>query len=116
MEGNIQKFDTEFTDDIEKRWNRWKTNLNRYFAIKKIGEAAAKINHLFFLGGDGIEDIYETVADDNDSYEQVIEKIDARVRPKTNTELHIQQFRKIVQYDHETFEDFVQRLQYKASA
>ena len=114
MEGNIQKFDTENTDDIEKRWTRWKTNLNRYFAIKKIDQAAAKKNHLFFLGGDGIEDIYEAVANEADSYEQVIEKIDARILPKTNTELHLMQFRKISQFAGEPFNEFVQRLRDRA--
>ncbi len=73
-----------------------------------------KITHLFFFGGDALEDMYEENADTTDTYEKVIEKLDARLLPKTNTELHVMQFRKLAQFDDEPFDDFVQRVRDKS--
>ena len=36
MEAEIQKFDTENSDNIEKRWMRWKTKLGWYFKLKSM--------------------------------------------------------------------------------
>ena len=113
-ESELRRFDVDDQDDIENRWTRYVKRLGRYLTIKNINNSAAKINYLFFYGGEKLEDIYEEVKDDQDSYDQVIEKLTKHFKPETNTEMHIFQFRNMEQYDDETFDDYVARLKEKA--
>jgi hypothetical protein len=109
MEAEIQRFDTENSDDIERRWMRWKTKLGWYFTLKNMKSDELKRISLLFFGGDGIVDIYEENANDNDTYDQVINKIDAQLLTKANTESHIKHSNKVVQNDQEM--DVAQRLE-----
>ena len=107
MEAEIQKFDTVNSDDIEKRWVRWKTKLSWYFILKNIKNDEIKRISLLFFAGDGIVDIYEEDLNEIDTYDQVINKIDARLLMKANTESHIKHSNKMLQNDQE--KDVVQR-------
>ena len=113
MEAELQRFDTENSDDIEKRWTRYKTKLGWYFTLKNIKQDEIKKTSLFYFGGDGIVDMYEEDADDADNYDAIIKKLDARLIPKQNNQLNRLNFRKIIQYDDEPFNEFVQRIRDK---
>ena len=103
----IKEFDTEDIDDIAKRLERWSKNLKRYLAIKKVTDNSMKISHLFLYGGNGLEDVYESIAEEGEEFDDIIKKLDAHFKPTSNTNLHIHQFREMTQFDEETFDTFV---------
>ena len=110
----ISKFDTSDLDNITKRWERWVLNLNRYFIIKGIKDESIKRAHLFLYGGNELEDTYETVFSDKDTFTDIIRKLTELFTPTITVGLHIHEFREIVQYDDELFDTFVGRLKDKA--
>lgn len=114
MENVLTKFDAEDTDNIAKRWERWLNNLVRFFRIKKIADDKLKIDYLFLYGGSTLEDAYEPVNNHADKFDDVTDKLTAVFRPKLNTDLHVHQFREMLQYDDEPFDNFVNRVRDKA--
>ena len=114
MDGIISKFDAEDPENIAKRWERWTNNLERFFRIKKIDNDKVRIDYLFLYGGTALEDAYEPIAQNTDKYDDIIEKLTGIFRPKLHTDLHVHQFREMMQYDDEPFDNFVNRIRDKA--
>ena len=70
-------FDVHYLSNIVTRWRAYHTRLTRYFLIKAIVAENIKLAHLFFFGGEGIEDIYSLSIDTADGFDQVVAKITA---------------------------------------
>jgi hypothetical protein len=71
----LTQFDTDNIENIHKRWSRWAKRLDRLLDIKGIKEDSTRINYLFFYGGDNLEDVYTELAEDTDSFEDIIRKL-----------------------------------------
>ncbi|CAF0929324.1 unnamed protein product [Brachionus calyciflorus] len=48
-------------DDISKRWEEWIANFDRFIFIKDVKKDNLKINYLLFLGGTGVDKVYQPV-------------------------------------------------------
>ena len=109
----MHPFDVTDTENIIERWTIYHTRLSRYFLIKDVKEETMKITYLFFLGGHGIEVIYDQDKLATDTYRQVVAKISTHFNPTVNVQLNIFHFRSIAQFDGEPFDEFVKRLKEK---
>jgi hypothetical protein len=111
---SIQQFNTE-DEGISDRWEEWSKQLTRILRIKKVTDQSLKIEHLLLCGGQGIERIYNEIKTNNDTYEDLVEKIKAHFNPEINHNVNIFNFRQIKQRDGETFDEFVTRLREQAN-
>ena len=118
----FEEFDTA-CDGLANKWMVWKRKLNRYFAFKDFNLQAqnhnalpdnAKINELFLYGGHKLEQAYDEVGDEADTYDEVIARLDAIFNPEQNVEFNRFAFRTMEQNEEEKFDMFVSRL--RASA
>ena len=75
-----------------------------------IEEDADKINQLFFFDGEELEDIYDDVRNNADTYQQVKGKMDAKFAPPVNYQLNIFELNSIAQGKGEPFSEFEKRL------
>ena len=107
MEIGLGKFEIDDQEDLGKRWSRWHKKLERYFEIKEITDERLKITHLFFFGGDDLEDKYEMDANANDNYANIIAKLTAIFVPVNTEQMHDHQFSFLSQFDHELFDEYV---------
>ena len=95
----MHPFDVTDTENIIERWAIYHTRLSIYFLIKDVKEEDMKITYLFFLGGHGIEVIYNQEKVATDTYLQVVAKISTYFNPTVNVQLNIFHFRSIAQFD-----------------
>ncbi|CAF0777111.1 unnamed protein product [Brachionus calyciflorus] len=110
----IQPFDTLDEDDRSKRWEEWIANFDRFIFIKGVKEDNLKINYLLFLGGNGVDKVYQPVKDETDTYDVVKGKLTDQFKSKFSSKIHVLQFRELYQFKGELFENFVTRLKEKA--
>ncbi len=94
---NFQEFDVRDLDDINPRWTKWTTKLERYFVHEEETDDKKKVNALFLFGGYDLEELYNQYKEDTDTYEEIIKKITAHFNPKTNAQLNRFNFRELAQ-------------------
>ncbi|CAF1016621.1 unnamed protein product [Brachionus calyciflorus] len=109
-QGTIENFDLNDTDGIASKWKKWCKRLERLISIKSVTQEKKKIDYLLFCAGESIEDIYEEMAEDGDTFEDIVDKIHEHLCPKTNKQMNIYKFRSIKQMEDEPFEEFAQRV------
>ena len=83
MDSQIRQFDCS-GEDVCERWIKWNARLDHFLSIKKITDNKEKIDYLFYLGGEDLEDLYDDKAQ-ADTYEQVIEKLKAKFYPPSTS-------------------------------
>lgn len=105
----IMMFDVSDTDGIAQKWLKWCNRLKRLFNIKNVQDGK-KIDYLLFYGGEAIEDIYEQIKHNDDTFDDVVKKILDHFSPKSNKQMNIFKFRAARQEDDESFVEFLIRL------
>ena len=105
----MHPFDVTDTENIIEWWAIYHTRLSRYL----IKEEAMKITYLFFLGGHGIEVIYNQDKVATCTYLQVVAKISTHFNSTVSVQLNIFHFRSIAQFDGKPFDEFISRLKEK---
>ena len=110
----VEPFDVTDLEDIGYRWTMWLKKLTRYFRYRETEYSEKKINELFLFGGNGLEEIYDQYMEDDDEYDDVIEKITDHFSPTTNIQLNRFNFHNLAQYPDETFDEFVKRVKLQA--
>ena len=59
---SIPYFNCSSTEEnLGPKWRKWITRLNQYFVVSGITDDNRKLNTLFFLGGEKLYEIYETL-------------------------------------------------------
>lgn len=104
------EFDVKDFDDINQRWTRWLSKLERYFTHQAENDDTTKINALFLFGGYDLETIYNQYKETADKYVDVKKKIVAHFNPKTSVQLNRFNFRNLTQFKEELFDEFVSRV------
>ena len=112
----FEEFDTTDLEQISQRWTKWLSRITRYFTFKNLRDGAAKINELFLFGGYDLEQIYQHVREEEDDYDQVIEKLTVHFNPVQGAHLNRFKFRNLEQADYESFDEFVSRVKTAAKA
>ena len=92
------EFDVKDFDDINPRWTRWLSKLERYFTHEGEVDDKKKINALFLFGGYDLESIYNQYKAAEDKYADVIKKILGHFNPKTSIQLNRFNFRNLTQF------------------
>lgn len=107
----IQPFDTE-TDpsSLGTRWNKWINRFENYTVATNITQEIRKRALLLHLAGERVHDIYDTLADDSDDYEDTKTKLHGYFSPKKNTHYLVYKFRQAIQLPGESLDTFHTRL------
>ena len=101
------EFDVKDMDDINARWVRWVSKLERYFTHKGEVNDAKKINDLFLFGGYDLEMVYDQYKAVGDDYSGIKTKLEAHFNPKANTQLNRYNFHNLSQHEQESFDEYV---------
>lgn len=112
---NVKPFIIYQDGAIASRWIRWKRNLELYFATNNITEDSQMRNSLLYLGGDDIQDTYDSLpgATCNNiglKYVTAIKKLDEYFMPKQTMVYERHLFREMVLKPGERIEAFILRL------
>ena len=70
-----EPFNVTDLEDIGYRWTMWLKKLTWYFIYRETEVSEKKINELLLFGWYGLEEIYDQYMEDDDEYDDVIEKI-----------------------------------------
>lgn len=108
---SVQPFDTE-TDpsSLGSRWNKWIQRFENYLVAMNITADPRKKALLLHLAGERVHDIYETLADDNDKYDETKTKLHGYFSPKKNTQYLVYKFRQATQLSGETLDTYHTKL------
>ena len=108
---SIAPFDTNNNArDIAQRWSDWTLFLDDYFALQKVTQDADKLLQLKVYGGASLARIVRNDFKDVTIYKDVIDGITKQFSPVTVAPTSVSDFRKIAQYEGETFDSFVARV------
>ncbi|CAF1043728.1 unnamed protein product [Brachionus calyciflorus] len=114
---SIQQFDCDPSiESLGPKWTKWVTRLDQYFAANGITDDARKFNSLFFIGGEDLFEIHQTLVDMivpdtiNTEYGKAKHKLSAYFSPKKNTVVEIYNFRQAKQNPNESISQYVTRL------
>ena len=113
----IQQFDCDpAIDSLGPKWTAWIKRLEQFFASNKMTDDTQKVNSLFFLAGDRVYQIHETLsevavdASINTEYGKAKAKLNAYFSPSRNPVFEIFNFMQAKQEANETIYQFVSRL------
>ena len=106
----IRPFDNSDLDDIGRRWKSWQAYLIDYFNLKKISDDAERLIQLRVLGGLELADFIRETYPDETSYKKVVAELDKEFAPLKTTTSNITQYRRLYQFDGESFDKFAARM------
>ena len=92
------------------RWRKWVDRLELYFTGKDIKAKARKFALMLHFAGEQVYDVYQTIKDDNDDYDELKRKLEEHFAPKQNTLYETYKLRQEKQLAHESLDHFVTRL------
>ena len=101
---------------IAPRWQRWKRAFELFIVGKGITDKTQKRALLLHCAGMDVQDIFDTLpnnGEDND-YDKAIEVLDTYFNPATNVPYERHMFRRMMQEENETIDQFVTRLKQKS--
>ena len=112
----ISKFNPDSDrNTTSTRWEKWLRRLDTYFVAKNIRNNDQKKAQLLLMAGTKVYDIYDTIADDADNFDQVKAKLSTHFRPLQDSSLATYMFREMSQNKDETVDQFVTRLKEAAN-
>ena len=100
--------------NLKERWDRWKRGFNNLMTALGIANQSQKKAILIYYAGDEFEQILDNLPNVGDTCDGAIAAFDAYVRPHTNADFMIYQFRRAVQDSQETVDQFQVRLRHLA--
>lgn len=112
--GTICAFDTRETN-LGVRWKKWKKQFEYYIVASGITQAAQKRALLLHVAGPRLQDIFETLSETGNSYEQAIEKLDEYLLPKMNVTHARRMFAECDHKEGESMASYVTRLREMAA-
>ena len=97
-------------------WKKWTRGIRNFLTATGITNDARKKATLLHFAGQKINDIFDTLAeeDDSDSFEVTMQKISDHLEPKKNIAFNRYTFRSIKQQEGETTKSYVIRLKEEA--
>ena len=93
-------------------WTKWSKQLNNFIVAQGIGEDndIRRKAVLLHYAGNKVNEIYDTLAADTDTYKQTVDKVSEYLKPCKNIAFDRNNFRSIVQHENESMKDYVIRL------
>ena len=83
MVEKIKTFVTE-GDDVGLRWIKWLVQFDLYLKVLKLEDNEDRLNNLLFYVGESAHDKYLEVANANDKYADVFDKLNVIFNPPVN--------------------------------
>ena len=113
MAEHIRPFDPDGAE-TSQRWSRWLDRMNLFLRVKKITDESEKKDNLLYYAGEYVYEKYCPLKSQNDSYEDVVNKLSNVFIPPVNAQVSLYKFRNTSQQEEEPFDDFVTRLRFLA--
>ena len=112
MENNLKSFDTTGNSaTLAQQWRKWTAKFENYLIAQSISGVNRKKALLLHHAGDQVFDIYDSIKEDEDSYDAMKQKLNDYFKPSNNVEYQVLMFRRASQQQEETIETFHTRLQ-----
>lgn len=104
-----------FNPEVDKaslgpRWCKWLSRFENYLVAMNISNSERKKALLLHYAGESVHDIYDTMKDDEDEYDDVKKKLTDYFEPKKNVLYEIFNFRQAKQMEDESIDSYVTRL------
>ena len=97
------------------RWSKWLARfIDNYLVAHDIKEDMQKKALMLLSAGPPVQDIYDTVKEAADTFEQAHKKLTDYFQPQTNTDFEVYKFRKLTQKPEETVDKWTTRLRQQA--
>ena len=88
MVEKIKTFVTE-GDDVGLRWIKWLVQFDLYLKVLKLEDNEDRLNNLLFYVGESAHDKYLEVANANDKYADVFDKLNVIFKPAGNKQMNV---------------------------
>ena len=98
------------TTNLSKKWETWKDDFQLFVIASGITNAAQKRALLLHMAGKEVKEIYRSLAKSEDTYEEVIEKLDDYFKPKKNLSYERYVFKKSKQNADEDTATYITKL------
>ena len=72
------------TINLHRRWEIWKDDFTLYTTTSGITQDSEKLALLLHIRGTKVKEIYRTVKDSQDKFDDVVHKLDVHFTPKKN--------------------------------
>ena len=69
------------TTNLHRRWEIWKDDFTLYTTANCITQDSQKVALLLHIGGTEVKEIYRTLKDSQDKYDDVVRKLDIHFTP-----------------------------------
>ena len=96
--------------NLDKLWRTWKDDLDLFLLASGVSNDTQKKALLLHLGGKDIKEIYRSLQNSSDKYEDVIDKLDNHFQPKKNVTYERYLFKQEKQHKDESASSYVTRL------
>ena len=107
-------FNTNDIDDIGRRWKSWRAYLEDFFDLKGVNNDADRLVQLRVLGGQDLGDKIRETFPTERSYTVVADALTAEFTPPTTVTSSEALFRRLYQFEGESFDSFTARVKKEA--
>ena len=95
---------------VASRWDKWKKSLNFFVAAAGINDDLGKRSLLLHLMGPTSQEIFETLPNQGESFNEAVAALDAHFSVKKNVPYERSVFHNAKQEAHKSIEQYVTRL------
>ena len=75
------------------RWEKWLKRFEMYLAAHDVKDATRKVALLLYSAGEEVSDIFETLPDQGEGYENAVTALNGYFQPRVNKTYEIYMFR-----------------------
>ena len=97
-------------ENLSVKWAKWKKQFDYYIVASGVTDGAQKRALLLHTAGSAVQDIFETLEDTGDTYDEAVEKLQNYFVPKKNLTYERRLFHECVPREGESMVSYVTRL------
>ena len=97
--------------NVSQRWEEWLKRFKYYIDAAAVTNAKQKRALLLHMAGPEVQDVFDTLENTGDNFDQAVAKINEYFKPYKNTGFGRHAFKQAEQQESETVANFVTRLQ-----